>query len=410
MKLAEPEQGVRDKEVADLVPAEIEDVGAPVELLAAHRVGMLVQRGAVESGQRPVVLGEVGRHPVDDHGDVPGVQVVDEVAEVVGRSEACRRRVVRRDLVTPGAAERVLGDGQELDVGEALLDGVIGQLVREFAVAEALAPRREVDLVDAHRLTLGRGPFPARDPRVVGPDMFGHGDPGRGCRGRAGAEGHGVGLVADDAVGAMDPELVVGPVADVGDEDLPHPADPDLAHRRNAPGPVVEVADHGDTVGIRRPHGEGGAVHVAVGGRVRRHPRTEGVPQFLVAALAEQMDVDVAEARQEPVTVGHDEFRGAPGGIGVDDAVPVVHEVGHRHGDHPQVVGLAGHRMIDSADDRRHRDRVRAQGAQDRRAAGRVVGAEEGVWIGMGLRREPTQVVVGRVGVGQVWRIGAIGH
>jgi hypothetical protein len=47
------------------------------------------------------------------------VQPVDEVAQVVGAAEAARRRVVARDLIAPRAAERVLGQRQELDVGVA---------------------------------------------------------------------------------------------------------------------------------------------------------------------------------------------------------------------------------------------------------------------------------------------------
>ena len=67
--------------------AEVENVGAPVELLTAVRIGVLVERGAVEAAQRPGVLGEVGGHPVDEHADAGLVQPVDQVPEVVGRAE-----------------------------------------------------------------------------------------------------------------------------------------------------------------------------------------------------------------------------------------------------------------------------------------------------------------------------------
>ena len=42
-----------------------------------------------------------------------------EEPQPVGVAEARRRREVRRDLVAPRAAERVLHHRQELDVGEA---------------------------------------------------------------------------------------------------------------------------------------------------------------------------------------------------------------------------------------------------------------------------------------------------
>ncbi len=67
--LVEPEQGVGEQEVADFVAAVVEDHRAPVGMLALARVGVFVQRGAVELPQAVVIFGEVGRHPVDDHAD-----------------------------------------------------------------------------------------------------------------------------------------------------------------------------------------------------------------------------------------------------------------------------------------------------------------------------------------------------
>ena len=151
VELLEPEQRVRDQEVADLAPAEVEDVGAPVELLAAARVRVLVERRAVEAGQREGVLGEVRRDPVDEHADAGGVQGVDEVPELVGVAEAGGRGVVRGHLVTPRPAERVLGHRQELHVGEAVLADVVDELLGELAVGQPDSPRPEVDLVDRHR-------------------------------------------------------------------------------------------------------------------------------------------------------------------------------------------------------------------------------------------------------------------
>ena len=83
MELAEPVEGVGDEEVAHLGAAVVELEGAPVGVLGPLRVGVLVERPAVEAGEGPLVLGEVGGHPVDDHADAALVQVVDEPAEVV---------------------------------------------------------------------------------------------------------------------------------------------------------------------------------------------------------------------------------------------------------------------------------------------------------------------------------------
>ena len=61
--LAQPVEGVGQQEVAHLVAAVVEDERAPVGVRAAARVRVLIERGAVEAGQREVVAREVGRAP-----------------------------------------------------------------------------------------------------------------------------------------------------------------------------------------------------------------------------------------------------------------------------------------------------------------------------------------------------------
>ena len=84
VELLEPVQRVGDEEVAHLAAPEVEDQRAPVQVLAAARVGVLVQRLAVELRERPLVFREVPGHPVHDHADARLVQAVDQVAQVVG--------------------------------------------------------------------------------------------------------------------------------------------------------------------------------------------------------------------------------------------------------------------------------------------------------------------------------------
>ena len=146
MEVLEPVQGVGDQEVAHLMAAVIEDERPPVGMGAAAGVGMLVHRGAVEVRQGPLVAGEVCRHPVENDADAARMEDVDELAEVVGRPEAGGRRVVPRHLVAPRPTEGVLGDGQQLDVGEAQPGCVIGQRVRRLAVGQG--PEGPVDGVE----------------------------------------------------------------------------------------------------------------------------------------------------------------------------------------------------------------------------------------------------------------------
>ena len=100
VELLEPVERVGDEEVADLGPAEVEDEGAPLRVPALARVRVLVERLAVEPGQRPLVGGEVAGHPVEDHADPVLVQAVHEVAEVV---RACRTATSARSSWSRGS-------------------------------------------------------------------------------------------------------------------------------------------------------------------------------------------------------------------------------------------------------------------------------------------------------------------
>src|SRR5256884_9654258 len=117
------------------------------------------------------VVREVRGYPDEDHADAAAVQVLDEIHEVLWRAVAGTRGEVAGDLVAPGAVEGVLHDRQQLDVREAELARVVGQLRRQLAVAEvAIAllrnapPGAEMHLVDrpgvAERVGAGAVPHP----------------------------------------------------------------------------------------------------------------------------------------------------------------------------------------------------------------------------------------------------------
>ena len=55
MELLQPVQSVGGQEVANLWPAEVEDVGTPIGVLTFSRVGVFVQRFAVEARKGPLV-------------------------------------------------------------------------------------------------------------------------------------------------------------------------------------------------------------------------------------------------------------------------------------------------------------------------------------------------------------------
>ena len=160
----EPAQRAGDEERAHLAPAVVEDRRRPVRVVALARVGVLVEVRAVEAGEPVGVHREVRRHPVEDHADAALVQPVDHRHQLLRRAVARRRREVAGRLVAPRAVERVLHDRQQLDVGEAVGEDVVGDRVGHLVVRREApagrgdaAPRPEVHLVDRDR-RVGRDP------------------------------------------------------------------------------------------------------------------------------------------------------------------------------------------------------------------------------------------------------------
>src|SRR6516164_565684 len=121
------------------------------------RVGVLVKVRAVEVGEAMLIVGKMRGHPVEDDSDVVLMEVVDEIHEVLRGAESRTGREISSDLVTPGAVERVLHDGQELNMSEAELVDVIGEAGREFTVGVPAVvgfmadPGAEMDFIDRHR-------------------------------------------------------------------------------------------------------------------------------------------------------------------------------------------------------------------------------------------------------------------
>src|SRR6185437_6312476 len=115
----QPEQRVRHQEIHDFGAAVIVDQRAPVEVTALQRVGVLVQRGAVEMAEAMRVVREMPGHPVEQHAEPLAVAGVDQRGKVFRRAEPAGRRVHAGRLIAPRAVERMLVERQELDVGKA---------------------------------------------------------------------------------------------------------------------------------------------------------------------------------------------------------------------------------------------------------------------------------------------------
>ena len=92
---------------------------------------------------------------------------------------------------------------------------------------------------------------------------------------------------------------------------------------------------------------------------------TQDLPQPLVAAFGEKVQVDLAEGRQEPVGVG-DGVHVLPVRSGIGDLEPVVHQVGERQRDREQSGLDVLERISLTAHQGHHVDRVGSVGADDR--------------------------------------------
>ena len=161
-----------------------------------------------------------------------------------------------------------------------------------------------MQLVDRHRLVHVLLRRPGRHPVGVAPLVGRLEHLRRGVRRHLGVAGHRVGLLTPLAVGAEHDVLVGVAGADPGHEQLPDTGVPELAHRVLAAVPAVEVRLEPDGARGRGPHRERRAGdRVPEGGVVVVHPRPEHGPQQLVPALVDQVQVHLAERRQEPVRV-----------------------------------------------------------------------------------------------------------
>src|SRR5215472_17539472 len=101
-------------------------------MLALARIGMLVERSAIEKNQAVSILGKMRRHPIDNDGDAFLMATVDQVHEILGRAEARSGREVSDDLIAPRSRERMLHDGQHFYVRVAHALHVLDEIPRHL--------------------------------------------------------------------------------------------------------------------------------------------------------------------------------------------------------------------------------------------------------------------------------------
>src|SRR5205085_5462463 len=121
VKLLEPVERVCDEEIAHLVAAVVEDISAPIGMLAFVWIEMFVESRAIKAAESPGVLRKVRGNPVHDHADATAMKIVDQETQIVRLAVTSRRRVVRGDLISPRWSIWMLFERQKLDVCKAHL-------------------------------------------------------------------------------------------------------------------------------------------------------------------------------------------------------------------------------------------------------------------------------------------------
>jgi hypothetical protein len=200
----------------------------------------------------------------------------------------------------------MFGQRHQLDMGETEADGVIDQLFGRLPVGDVppavlAPPRAQMHLVDRDRRIAGILRTPPCHPGGVVPAIAGDVANDR-CRARRmlGAEADRIGLQrARQAVRAEKLVFVGRAVADAGQEYLPHAGRTAPPHRMAPAVPAVEIPHDRDPLRVRRPDREMGAIHALM----PHHMGAKCRPQPPMRALADQVFVDLAQHRAEPIGI-----------------------------------------------------------------------------------------------------------
>ena len=276
VELLQPEEGGGEQEGADLVAGVVKHPGAPVGVLALAGVGVLIAGFAVKLVQTEGVLGEVGGYPVQDHADAGLMELVHQPHKVVGGAVPAGGGKVAGALVAPGGVQGVLGDGEQLHMGESHFLHIGHQILADVPVGEHLVlagtpPGTQMNFINIQRFLVNGIVLPVIHPAAVSPAVTGQvielgGGAGTGLR----VEGVGVGLGQDPAGGGMHCVLIVVKLLQAGDKDLPNAAGEQL-HGVIGVVPAVEIAHYGDRLGVGSPNPEDPAILPVLHSRVSAH-------------------------------------------------------------------------------------------------------------------------------------------
>ena len=208
-------------------------------------------------------------------------------------------------------------------MGEAEVDDVVDEVLGQPAVGQALPPRPEVHLVDAHRpaVRVARGAAPPSTPRRAS-----RGAPRRRW-GRCSAAPRSYGPSGRSWCGrcrrlrgSRTGSSMPAPTPGRNSSQMPLDAERRIGWTR--PSQPLKSPTTWTALARGRPQGERNAPDVAQRSGVVAHVGAEHGPQLLVPALVDEVPVDLAEGRREAVGVV----------LLVLDAVAVGRRAGGSHG------------------------------------------------------------------------------
>ena len=261
MEFLQPVHCAGNEEALDLRTTEIKDAGGPVGMLVHLRILQFVAAGAVELVKAVQILGEVGRHPVQQHTDAGFMQGIHKDLQFIGGAVTGGGGVIIGDLITPAGIEGVGRQGHNLHMGKSHFLDIFGKQGRNLGIGIAGAvflplPGTHMELIDVHRalqrVFLGSGGKPLTVAPLV---IFLLPNHAGGVRHQLGAVGIGVYLVDRAAIFANNQEFIGLSQLSMGSPGFPNTAG-DLLHGKILAIPEVKVAHNCNTLCIGRPNAE----------------------------------------------------------------------------------------------------------------------------------------------------------
>ena len=151
-----PEQGVADQELAHFVAGVIEYQRTPIRMFSLPRVGVFIEVSAVKKAESVLILGEMGRHPVENDTNTCLMAGIDELHKLVGRAETTGSSKIVGDPIAPRAIKRVFSHRQQFDMGVTHSNKIRNKSVDHVFVADPVIvfrtlPGTEVDFVNIDR-------------------------------------------------------------------------------------------------------------------------------------------------------------------------------------------------------------------------------------------------------------------